>query len=190
MRAEIESLDRQVQFKQAEEQRQRDQLAEYQHRIEETPGVESEWTSLTRDYDTKQAAYKALLVKAEQSKVSMDLERHQVGEQFRILDPARPPVRPTGFRRLEVNAAGTAFGLLLGLCVAAWLEWRDTTFKTAGDVGSVVRLPVLASVPHVRREADIQRSRRTRTAATFVVAALVAGATYGGWVLQLWKFIR
>ena len=52
LRAEIESLDRQIDFKDAEERRISRTIAEYQGRIEAVPGVESEWLALTRDYDT------------------------------------------------------------------------------------------------------------------------------------------
>ncbi|MGH9330884.1 MAG: GumC family protein, partial [Vicinamibacterales bacterium] len=52
MRAELESLDRQIAFKQSEEQRLRQRVGEYQRRIEAVPGIESESISLTRDYDT------------------------------------------------------------------------------------------------------------------------------------------
>ena len=49
MRAEIESLDRQIVFKEGEEKRLRGEIAAYQARLEAVPGVESEWIALTRD---------------------------------------------------------------------------------------------------------------------------------------------
>jgi hypothetical protein len=189
MRAELESLDRQLKFKETEEQRQRNQLAEYQRRIEEVPGVESEWTALTRDYDTQQAAYKDLLTKSEQSKVSVELERRQIGEQFKVLDPARPPVRPTGVRRLQVNGAGVAIGLVLGLALAALLEYRDRTFKEADDIRDVIKLPVLSEIPYLATDLQRQHARRMTmlTSAAAIVATIAGG--YGVYALQLWKFV-
>jgi polysaccharide chain length determinant protein (PEP-CTERM system associated) len=190
MRAEIESLDRQIGFKDTEEQRQREQLAEYQHRIEQVPGIESEWTALTRDYDTQQAAYKDLLAKSEQSKVAVQLERRQIGEQFKILDPARPPVRPTGLRRLQVNGAGAALGLAFGFGLAALLEFRDRTFKKSEDVREVIKLPVLAELPHLTSELERNRARRTMTLAAAAAVLAVSVAGYGMYALQLWKFVK
>jgi polysaccharide chain length determinant protein (PEP-CTERM system associated) len=190
MRAEIESLDRQIHFKEMEDQRQRAQLGEYQHRIEQVPGVESEWIALSRDYDTQQAAYKDLLMKAEQSKVAVELERHQIGEQFKILDPARPPVRPTGIRRLQVNALSAVAGLLLGLGLAALMEFTNRTFETGDDVLQVIKLPVLASVPYVPTATDVARVRRYRIAAYATTTAVSVAGGYGMWALQLWKFIK
>jgi hypothetical protein len=144
---------------------------------------------LTRDYDTQQAAYKDLLSKAEQSKVAVQLERRQIGEQFRVLDPARTPVRPTGIRRLQVNGIGAAAGLALGILIAAFLEFRDTTFRSSDDVAQVFKLPVIAMVPYVMIEADRTAARRRRLLTSAVVALLVVGAAAGFWSLQLWRHV-
>jgi polysaccharide chain length determinant protein (PEP-CTERM system associated) len=189
MRAEMESLDRQIGFKEAEEQKQRATLAQYQRRIEEVPSVESEWTSLTRDYDTQLAAYKDLLAKSEQSKIAVELERRQIGEQFRVLDPARPPVRPIGLRRLQVNAIGAAVGVLIGVLLAGLRELGDTTFKTDRDIIEVVALPVLAAVPYVVTASDRRLARRQRWLTTAVVATILMAAGSFAWALQLWRFL-
>jgi polysaccharide chain length determinant protein (PEP-CTERM system associated) len=190
MHAEIESLDRQIGFKEAEERRQRASLAEYQRRIEEVPGVESEWTAVTRDYETQQAAYKDLLTKSEQSKVAVELERRQIGEQFRVLDPARPPVRPIGLKRLQMNAIGAVAGLAFGLALAGLLEFRDTTFRSGDDVLDVVQLPVIALVPYLITDPDRRRVRRRRQLTSAVAAMLVVAGGYGIWALELWKHVR
>jgi polysaccharide chain length determinant protein (PEP-CTERM system associated) len=188
-RAEIDSLARQIVFKEAEEKRLRETLALYQRRIEEIPGVESEWVALTRDYDTQQAAYKDLLAKSEQSRVAVELERRQIGEQFRILDPARPPARPTGVKRIQLNGIGTAAGLLLGVALAAFLEFRDRTFRTMQDVHEVLQLPIVAHVPNVLLESERRRQRRARLMASFAVLALAIAGGYGFWTLELWKYV-
>ena len=189
MRAQIDSLERQIAFKETDEKRLQQTLADYRRRIEEIPSVESDWIALTRDYKTQQAAYENLLAKSEQSKVAVELERRQIGEQFRVLDPARPPVRPTGLKRIVVNGLGAAAGLLLGLAVAALLEFRDRTFRSLQDVREVLQLPIVAHVPFVMVEGDRVRLRRIRMmSAVGVFVAAVAGV-YGFWALELWKFV-
>ncbi len=129
MTAEIESLSRQIAFKESEERRVRDEIGEYQRRIEAVPGLESEWAALTRDYETQQLAYKDLLSKSEASKVAVDLEQQQIGEHFRIVDPAGVPVHPRPSIRRKINAGGLALGLLLGLGIAALLEVQGRVFS-------------------------------------------------------------
>jgi uncharacterized protein involved in exopolysaccharide biosynthesis len=128
MRAEIESLDRQMAFKETEEQRVRTEIAEYQRRLEAVPGLESEWIALTRDYDTQQAAYKELLSKSTAAKLAANLEEQNIGERFRIVDPAVVPVRPLPSQRIRYNAVGFAVGLLLGIGIAVLLELKDKSF--------------------------------------------------------------
>jgi len=189
MRAEIESLDRQVSFKESEERRMRGEIAEYQRRIEAVPGLESEWVKLTRDYDTQQTAYKALLGKSEAAKVASDLEAENIGERFRIVDEARVPVRPVDMKRLRYNGLGLALGLALGVGIAILLELRDTSFRSDADVLEVLRLPVLANVPQVLTEAEIGRDRRKLVLLALAGACCVAGAGYTTWVLQLWNSV-
>ena len=189
MRAEIDSLARQIAFKEAEEQRLRATLADYSTRIEAVPGIESEWIALTRDYETQQAAYKDLLTKSEQSQVAVELERRQIGEQFRVLDPARPPVRPVGVRRLQVNAIASFAGLALGLALAALLEIRDTTFRSGDDVLDVLQLPLLASVPYVMIDQDRRRAQRQRRLSSAAVVLIAAAGGYGIWALSLWRYV-
>jgi uncharacterized protein involved in exopolysaccharide biosynthesis len=189
MRGQIESLERQITFKEAEEMRVRASIEDLQHRIEQIPGVESEWVSLTRDYATQQSAYQQLLSKSQDAKLAANLEQRQIGEQFRILDPPRTPNRPVGVARLETNGIGAGIGLAIGLALAGLLELRDRTFRKAGDIIEVLQLPVIALVPRVVSPEERRRARvrAVLVSATAMVVALVGA--YGFWTMQLWKFV-
>lgn len=189
MAAEIESLDRQIAFRTGEEKRLRSEIEEYQRRVEAVPGLESEWISLTRDYDTQQLAYKELLAKSGAAKVAVDLEEQQIGEHFRIVDPATVPVHPLPSIRGRVNAAGLAIGLFFGFAVAALLEVMDSSYRSAADVHDVLSMPVLASIPYV--ETGRERRRRLWRTVAFAGVGLIGavGAGYLVWSLKLWNSI-
>jgi polysaccharide chain length determinant protein (PEP-CTERM system associated) len=189
MQAEIESLDRQIAFKEGEEQRLRKIVGEYQARLEAVPGVESEWVALTRDYDTLQASYRSLLAKSENSKMAASLEQRQIGEQFRILDPPRVPLKPQSPNRIRINGIATAAGLGLGLLLVGLVAYRDSTMRSEADLLGAIELPVLALVPFVTTEADLRRQKRRRwlVSAAVVVVLAAAGALF--WFLRLWKFV-
>lgn len=189
MRAEIESLDRQIGFKETEEGRVRSEITEYQRRIEAVPGIESEWAALTRDYDTKQTAYKDLLGKSAAAQLATNLEEEDIGERFRIVDAASYPVRPVASKRLMYNAGGCAAGLALGLALALLLELRDKSFRTATDVVDVLALPVLATVPRVQTSVERSRERRLRVVVSMAGLAGVCIATYMTWALKLWNSV-
>ena len=187
MRAEIESLDRQVAFKESEERRVRAEIAEYHRRVEAVPGLESEFVALTRDYDTQQIAYRELLTKNETAKLAANLEEQSIGERFRVVDPAVVPVRPLPSQRIRYNAVGFAIGLLVGLSLAVLLELRDKSFRTEADVIDALSLPVLATVPYVETASETRRRERRQLAMSLSGAACVAVAGYVAWSLKLWK---
>jgi uncharacterized protein involved in exopolysaccharide biosynthesis len=147
LRADLDSLARDISARQADQQRVRAEMALYQSRLDAAPIREAELTELTRDYDTIQQIYRELLAKREDSKVAANLEQRQVGEQFRVLDPARMPERPFSPDRVRLNLMGAGLGLLLGLGAAALLEYVDTSLKTEDDIRTVLGLPVIATIP-------------------------------------------
>jgi polysaccharide chain length determinant protein (PEP-CTERM system associated) len=189
MRAENDSLDRQIAFNEAEEKRLRLLATEYQRRIEAVPGVESEWSSLTRDYDTQMTAYKALLGKSEESKVALDLERRQIGEQFRILDSASVPTRPINPNRLAISGIGFGLGLALGIGFAFLLELKETSFRSESDVVESLLIPVLALVPHVATAEERRRRKLRGVLKGTLATATAAGAGYVFWSQRLWQFL-
>ncbi len=161
----------------------------YQSRLESVPGIESEWLALTRDYETLQETYRQLLAKSENSKMAASLETREIGEQFRILDPPRVPLKPHSPKRLLINLAGTAIGLGIGVLLLGLAYVRDTTMRSETDVRGAIDLPVLVLLPFVSTEADVRRaSRRKKLAAAAVVAACVGTAALG-WYLRLWKYV-
>ena len=189
MGAEIESLGRQIKFKEAEEIRVRSQIASYQARIEAVPGTESEQLAISRDYETLQDAYKTLLTKSEESKVAANLERQQISEQFRTLDAARVPTHPVSPNRIQITAVAIALGLFIGLAIVGVQVFLDSTYRSEADVVSILALSVLAVVPHVvtsdERTRALRRQRLTLMA-TGIGAVVVAGAS---WYLRLWRYI-
>ena len=189
MRAEIESLDRQIAFKEGEERRLRGEIGGYQARLESVPGIESEWVALTRDYDTLAASYRELLSKSENSKMAASLEQRQIGEQFRILDPPRVPLKPYSPNRAKINLMGTLAGLGVGVLLLGLTYFRDSTMHSEADVLGAIELPVLVLLPFVATEADHRRQKRRRamTWAAAVATFAVTGALV--WFLRLWRYV-
>jgi uncharacterized protein involved in exopolysaccharide biosynthesis len=147
LRADLDATAREIATRQADAQRVRDEMNLYQSRLDAAPIREAELTELTRDYDTIQQIYRGLLAKREDSKMAANLEQRQIGEQFRVLDPARVPERPFSPDRLRLNLLGIAVGLLVGLGAVALPEYLDQTLKNEADVRLLLGLPVIATVP-------------------------------------------
>jgi protein tyrosine kinase modulator len=174
---EIDKLDRQIASKEADMERLRRDVTDYQHKVEAVPGHESELTDLMRDYDTLQKIYSSLLSKKEDSKISANLERQQVSEQFKILDRARLPQRPYSPNRVQITAIAAMAGLVLAVGIAALMEYRTTALRTEDEIVRALVLPVIAAIPMMTAVADVRRRKRimiASVAATILVALGIA----------------
>jgi polysaccharide chain length determinant protein (PEP-CTERM system associated) len=186
LQAEIEQLDRQIAFKQNEDKRLRGMVGSYQQRVEAAPTRESEMSALTRDYATLQSVYQSLLAKKEESKIAANLERRQIGEQFKLLDPARMPEKPFSPNRPMINMFGLFGGIVIGGALIGLLEYRDGSFRTDDDVTSVLKVAVLAVVPLMRSEPERKKLLRRR----IVVGAGLSATVLGCLAVVVYTFVR
>jgi len=172
-------LNAEIKRKETEQAQLRGLISSYQAKVDSAPTRQTELTELTRDYETQRAAYTSLLAKREESNIAADLERRQVGEQFKVLDPARVPERPFYPKRLKMGGAAVAAGLASGGGLAALMEYLDRSFRTAADITRVLNLPVLATVPRMRKTRWWKRARAAATggvSAVLAIGALVLAA--------------
>jgi protein tyrosine kinase modulator len=184
VKANLDAVDRDLAANKANEDRLRSQIVAYQAKVDAAPARESELIELTRDYSTLQGIYTTLLGKREDSKLAANVERQQIGEQFKILDPARVPERPFSPNRLRLMALGAAMGMGLGVVLIGLLEYRDSTFKTEDDVMRVLQIPVLALVPMMASEMELRvRRRRNLLVAVGAVAMVISSVT----AVLIWK---
>ena len=131
LRAQLEAIDLQISSNQHEEGRLKGLVAGYQMKVNAVPARESELVELMRDYETVNESYSSLLKKQQDSKIAENLVRQQIGEQFRVLDPASLPQRPYNrLQRLLILLASPFLGMALGLGVLGWREYRDSSLKS------------------------------------------------------------
>ena len=185
-RIELDNLDRQIQGKTAEEIRLQGVVAMYQARITAAPLREAELAALTRDYETFQQSYRTLLQKKEESQMSANLEKRQIGEQFKILDPARMPEKPASPNRPRLYLLAMVAALAVGFGTAALMEFLDRTLRSEADVRAALNLMVLATVPYMRESAAAARRRLRRNVAVAVVATMVLAVC----ATVAWTFLR
>jgi uncharacterized protein involved in exopolysaccharide biosynthesis len=127
-------------------------IASFQGRVEAAPRREQEVLGLMRDYQKQSENYSQLLSKKFDAEMASRLEQQQKGQQFRVLDPAYLPERPSFPDRFLFGLAGAVGGLLLGLGLAVTVDFLDPTMKDAESASSAFQIPVLAVVPYVKRK--------------------------------------
>jgi hypothetical protein len=143
-------------------------------------------SALTRDYATLQTMYQNLLAKKEESKIAANLERRQIGEQFKLLDPARMPEKPFSPNRKMYNLVGLFGGIMIGVALIGLLEYRDGSFRTDDEITAVLKVPVLAVVPLMRSEPERKKLLRRRIVLGFGLSATVAACL----AVVVYTFVR
>lgn len=148
-KAQLKAVQLAIANAKQEQERIKQQIQLYEGRIESSPLVEEEYKKVTRDHDIAQEFYNSLLKKMDESSMATALEHRQEGEQFRVMDPPNLPDAPYFPSRTKFAGAGLAGGLMLGLLLAALLEYRDATLRTELDVWAFTKLPTLAVLSHI-----------------------------------------
>jgi polysaccharide chain length determinant protein (PEP-CTERM system associated) len=156
LRAQIHNYEQVIAEKARQQEQIKQQIKVYQDRVQSSPAIEQQYKELTRDHQTALDFYNDLLRKRDQSAMSRDLEHHQEGEQFRVLDPANLPNKPSFPNRPLFALGGFGGGLSLGLAIAFLLEMKDSSMRTERDVEFTLHLPVLAVVPALEPSSNMK----------------------------------
>ncbi len=161
-----------------------------QARIEASPLGEKEYIDLMRERDLVRARVEDMNRKQGISNIATALETRQQGENLELLDPASVPQRPSEPDRALIIGAGSAFGFILGVVLAAARELKDSTIKNLKDVRAYTQLNVLGSIPLLENDLVVRRRRRLSwlawtTAGIFGVLIMSGSMYYYYFVLKV-----
>ena len=123
------------------------QIHTLEGRIQSSPLVEQQYKELTRNHQTALDLYNSLLKNREQAAMATNLQQQQEGEQFRMLDPASLPNKPSFPNLTMFLGGGAGAGFALGLGILFLLAVSDKSLHTQRDVETYLKIPVLAAVP-------------------------------------------
>ena len=178
--AEQQRATMRVQMTQQEIERLSSELAAIQARIEATPRVAEQLESLERQYEQLSRSVANFSDLRLQATVQANLERRQLGEQFRILEAAFAIPEPSSPNRVMIVAIGLLLGLLLGVGGGVVAEATDSSLHRARDLQLAVNVPVLAASPPILLESDRARLLRRRLQQALAAGAVVLFCLVGG----------
>jgi len=149
LKAQLRSAQQALEDAKAEQLRIGQQVRTYEARMESTPQVEAEYKQITRDHQTALDFYNSLLKKLNDSSMATELEQRQQGQKFRVMDSPNLPQAPVFPKRALFAGGGFVGGIALGLMLAAWFEYRNTSLRSERDVWAFTHLATLAVVSHI-----------------------------------------
>lgn len=161
-------------------ERLREQIADLEARLAETPVVSERLDALNRQYEGLYRSYQDFSSRLQQASVQADLERRQLGEKFRILESAEPAPTPSSPNRILILILGAVLGLGIATGAGLIVELADSSVHTSDELQQGLGIPVLVSVPRIMLESDrAARSRRilreTLAAVAVVLFVLIGG---------------
>jgi polysaccharide chain length determinant protein (PEP-CTERM system associated) len=134
-------------------------IAEYEKKAISIPNQEKEMASLQRDYNVNDNIYNMLLMKYEEARIAKQLEFSQGGTRFQVVEPAIVPLRPIKPNILRFLAAGLVLGCATGAGLLFIREYLDTSTKGVRETEEVYNFPVLAAIPVITTEKEIQHQK-------------------------------
>lgn len=100
--------------------------------------------SAKRDLDKLKEFREKLMTKITSEKVDSKIERPGIVE---VIDPAQRALRPSRPNKVLNISLGVVFGIILGIGLAFFIEYLDTSVKTIDDVERALQAPVLGVIP-------------------------------------------
>lgn len=161
-------------------------IDEVQAQLAGTPAVAELLDGLEREYRHLFDSYQDFSNRQLEATVQAQLERRQLGEQFRVLEAAFIAPEPSSPDRLLILVLGSILAIAIGAAVGILLETLDESVHSARQLQTAVGIPVLATIPDILLEADRSALRRGRIKVAFAAAALVVFAVVGGAANYVW----
>ena len=152
----------------------------------ETPRVAEQLDGLSREYQSQLDSYNLYIRRQQEASVQADMERRQLGEQFRVLEAAFIAPRPSSPNRTLILVLSFFFAVALAVGVAVMLEVTDGSMHGARQLQATLNIPVLAAIPRIWLESDRREQRRRLFRQALASAAVVAFVIVGGVANYAW----
>lgn len=153
-------------------------VQQLQKMVNTLPQVETELKRLNRNYSITKKNYDALVARRESAQISQDAKETGDGVKFRVIDPPRVPLTPSGPDRLLFSSLVLVGALAVGLVLALLLSQIRPVVFDRRALRDLSGLPVFGSVSRIWTSRMVFK-RRVEFGA-FVSAAFLLTLAYGG----------
>ena len=123
----------------------RNSLSEMKGELDRSNADVVQYDSLKRQADSSANLYTTLSSKIKELAMSGSISASNI----RLVDEARPPLRPDGPHRFRILGLGAMFGIFGGALIAFAAENMNDTVCSVDDVRRCAELPTLALVPKI-----------------------------------------
>src|SRR5256714_6684183 len=138
-----EGLERNLKSAEATRDELRKRLEQINTKQLQTKNLSADYTRAKNSYIKEKALLDGVRTRAQSQTMEMAMPRFAVSIK-QVAEPPSYPARP----RVGLNLTlGALIGLVIGIGLAFFIEYLDTSVKTMDDVESLLGVPVLAIIP-------------------------------------------
>lgn len=94
----------------------------------------------------------------------LDLSENLQNLNIHILEDAVPSEAAIPSDDLRTYALGLIIGMVSGAGLTAFRQWKDKRIKSADEITGILRLPILGTVPSIKKRGFVARGQRLKLA--------------------------
>jgi len=150
-------------------------LEDYEKRIAQTPQVEREFLTLSREHNNSLARFQDIKAKQMAAEIGQQLEKESKGETFLLIEPAALPEEPIKPNRIVIVFLSLIFSAVCGFGIALVQEALDSSIRGVTGMAKLLTAAPLAVIPVIYNAQDYYRKRRaTRIVVSSAVTSIIA----------------
>lgn len=161
----------------------KDRVDELKMKVNIIPEIEAELKGLNRNYDLTKSNYNALVARLESAKMGEQVEKTGEDVKFKVIDPPRVPILPSGPNRILLSSAVLLGAIGAGIALAFLLSQVRPAVYDQRTLQKLSGLPVFGSVSRIWTP-ELLLKRRIQFGA-FIGVGVVLLIAYGGVLLVL-----
>ena len=147
LQAQLNSARNNLSAERAGLEKLREKYNEYESRLFQTPSVEREYLTISRDYENTIVKYREIKDELREAQFGARLEAESRGDKMKLYQLAPYKSSPDSPNRFAFLVIGIFLGLISGVGYAVVAEYFDGTVHGSADVAKIFDAPPLAIIP-------------------------------------------
>jgi len=143
---QVNQLEGQISQMEVRANNYRNIVQELENKIHTLPEIEGELVALNRGYDITKKQYEELLSRKEKARIGESAEASTSKINFKVIDPPRAPLQPTGPKRMLFYVVVTFLGVGVGLGLSFLFSQINPVVTSASQLARATGIPIFGVV--------------------------------------------
>ena len=143
---QVNQLEGQVASMEVRANNYRNTVKELENKIHTLPEIEAELVALNRGYDITKKQYEDLLNRKEKAQIGQSADETTSKINFKVIDPPRAPLKPTGPKRILLYVVVTLLGVGVGLGLSFLFSQINPVVTSSSQVARATGIPIFGIV--------------------------------------------